>query len=148
MGLPTAWVDKIFTKMSLIYGREFIGRWEGLELSDVKTDWAHELSGFEHWPEAIAWAFQNLAPGKPPTVVEFRAICYRAPKPDRPKLPEPMADPARVSEELKKIRPLVSKMTSAGNKDWAYRIIARHDAGEKINMTCLRFAREALRLPV
>ncbi len=145
MSLPTAWVDKIFTKMTLIYGRDFMGRWEGLEMNDVKTDWAHELAGFENWPESIAWAFQNLPTAKPPTVLEFKAICYRAPKPTRQALPEPAANPERMAAELKKLRPLVAKLAITGNKDWAHRIIARFEAGEKLNLTTLRFAREALK---
>lgn len=148
MSLPTAWVDKIFTKMTLIYGRDFMGRWEGLEINDVKTDWAHELSGFENWPESIAWAFQNMPSGKPPNVLDFKAICYRAPKPSRPALPEPAANPERMAAELKKMRPLVAKMTGSGGKDWAHRIINRHEAGDRINPTTIRFAREALRIIV
>jgi hypothetical protein len=37
--------------------------------------------------------------------------------------------------------------TDRGPKAWAWRIIARHDAGEKVRPICLRFAREALQLP-
>lgn len=29
MSLPAAWIDKIFTKLTLAYGRDFLGRWEG-----------------------------------------------------------------------------------------------------------------------
>ena len=62
MSLPLPWIDKIFEKLTIVYGRDFIGRWEGLEISDVKTDWGHELSGFENWPGAISHALATLPP--------------------------------------------------------------------------------------
>lgn len=34
------------------------------------------------------------------------------------------------------------------HKGWARRLVARHEAGEKLNPTLLRFAHEALGLPV
>lgn len=144
MALPLAWVDKIFMKMTLIYGREFIGRWEGIEVADVKTDWAHEMSGFENWPEAIAWGLQNLPHGKPLTVLEFRALCYKAPKPDRPQLPEPAARVERVAEELKKLRPITEKPIRDDGREWARRIVAKHEGGAKVAPCTLRMAREAL----
>lgn len=148
MSLPLPWVDKIFSKMALVYGRDFIGRWEGLELADVKTDWGHELAGFENWPEAIAHALSILPADRPPTVLQFRELARKAPKPDRPALPEPAANPERVSAELRKLVPLLkqAKTGAVDQKGWARRIKARHDAGEKINPTSLRFAREALGL--
>lgn len=146
MSLPIAWVDKIFTKLTLLYGREFVARWEGMTIADVKTDWGHELAGFEHHPEAIHFALQNLPPEKPPTVLQFRDMARRAPAPDVPRLPEPKADPARVAAELAKLAPTKQAIALApvDHKAWAKRLIARHEAGERLNMTTLRFAREAL----
>ena len=66
MTMPSSWVDKIFQKLTLVYGRDFLGRWEGVPLEEVKDDWAHELSGYENAPAAISYALQNLPP-KPPT---------------------------------------------------------------------------------
>lgn len=143
MSLPLPWIDKIFTKLTLIYGRDFIGRWEGLEIADVKTDWAHEMSGFDQWPEAISFALSNLPPSKPPTVYEFRELCRKAPAKPMAMLPSPKANPDRVAAELAKLAPSRSRPV-ADMKDWARRIISRHEAGEKIRPLNLRFAREAL----
>lgn len=129
--LPTAWVEKIFRKLTLTYGRDFTARWEGLETADVIEDWAEELSGFAQWPEAIGWALQNMPTGKPPTVLEFRAMCFKAPKPDRPQLPEPAANPERVTAELTKLArpaPAVNAFT-----DWIPRGLARLERGEKVS---------------
>lgn len=148
MSLPLPWVDKIFSKLTLVYGRDFIGRWEGLELADVKTDWAHELAGFDNFPEGIAFALQNLPAGKPPTVLEFRAMAYKAPKPALKQIEAPKADPARVAEELRKAVAAVKKPAHNGidHKAWAKSIVARDAAGGKVRPISLRFAREALRM--
>lgn len=149
MSLPIAWVDKIFHKLTLLYGRDFIGRWEGLEIADVKTDWGHELSGFENWPEAIAHALATLPPGKPPTVMEFRDLARKAPRKDLVALPGPPADPERVAAELKKLAVITGKNGAVArrvdHKAWARNLIAREKAGEVLNMTVSRFAKEALR---
>lgn len=145
MGLPTKWVDALFTKLTLAYGRDFLGRWEGIDVSDVKTDWGHELAGFEKHPEAIAFALANL-PIKPPTVLEFRALCRRAPAPDAPRLEAPRANPERVKAELDKLAPMRARAVDVDRKDWARVILARHEAGEKLRPIQLRFAREALGL--
>lgn len=146
MSLPSAWTDKIFAKLSLAYGRDFIGRWEGIDLGDVKTDWSHELSGFDAHPEAIAYALANL-PQKPPTVIEFRAIARRAPLPDAPRLEAPKADPAKVAAEIAKQTDLKSAFAPKHNpKEWAQIIVDRAAAGDRIRPITLRFAREALGL--
>ena len=144
MSLPAKWVDALFTKLTLAYGRDFLARWEGLDICDVKTDWGHELAGFVNHPEAIAYALANL-PQRPPTVLEFRALCRRAPVKDAPKLEAPRADPARVAAELAKLAPMRSQARPViDGKDWARRLLARHDAGEKLRPIQVRFAREAL----
>ena len=99
MSLPAAWTDKIFTKLTLAYGRDFLARWEGIDLNDVKSDWSHELAGFAEHPEAIAYALANLPP-KAPSVIEFRALARRAPLPEVKLLDAPKADPARVAGSL------------------------------------------------
>ena len=92
MSLPAAWVEKIFEKLTVTYGHQFLGRWSGLDLEAVKADWAHELARFQQNPKALAYALENLPAGDPPTVLEFRAICNRRPDDPGPALPAP--DPA------------------------------------------------------
>lgn len=145
MSLPHLWVDKIFMKLTVVYGRDFIGRWEGINLADVKTDWAHELAGFEQHPESIAYALQNLVPGKPPTVLEFRALARKAPLPEHKALPAPVVTDDRLCEHLKRIVELKARAKDApGSKDWARSILGRYDAGENVRPVALRFAREAM----
>lgn len=150
MSIPATWVDKIFLKLTLVYGREFSGRWEGLTIADVKTDWAHELSGFEAWPEAIAHALATLPPGKPPTVLEFRELARKAPRKALVELPGPAADPAKVAAELAKLAALTGRkaVQAPGSKDWARRLVDRYRAGDVLRPVQVRFAHEALGLPV
>lgn len=79
MSLPIVFIDQIFAKLTLIYGRDFAGRWEGMNVSDVKADWAHELDGLDRSPQRIAYALKNLPLSKPPTVLEFRATAWKMP---------------------------------------------------------------------
>ena len=89
-------IEVVFKKLSLAYGRDFISKWEGLDMLDVKSDWCHELSGFERNPLAIKHALQNLPTSRAPNVFEFRAICQRAPEP----APAALLDSPRANPEL------------------------------------------------
>lgn len=145
MSLPLPWVDKIFEKLTLVYGQAFLARWRDLDLDAVKHDWAHELAGFEAHPAAIAHALQALPPDKPPTVLQFRDLARKAPLPELPRLESPPADAARVAAELARLAPL--RETVPGGVDhraWARKIAARHSRGERVNRTVLHFARQAL----
>lgn len=102
-------VDVVFKKLSLAYGRDFTGRWEGLDMLDVKSDWAHELSGYERNPQAIKYALQNLPASKPPTVFEFRAIAQRAPETPRQQLEAPRANPEVVHAAIRAARAALTK---------------------------------------
>lgn len=139
--LPLPWVEKIFKKLTLVYGRDFMSRWEGQEVNDVIDDWAEELAGLKNWPESITYALQNLPSGKPPTVLEFRAICFRAPKPERQALPEPVADKARVETELAKLGRPVPKVNVY--TDWIGRGLSRLEAGMKVSPSVEKIIREA-----
>lgn len=142
--LPMPWVDSIFARLGVTYGRDFLGRWDGFDLQAIKDDWAEKLAGFTRHPDAIAYALQHL-PVKAPTVVEFCAIARRAPAAPAPRLPAPAADPDRVHAELAKLA-AVRNGARPDPKDWARRILARAEAGERINRMPLLMARQALGL--
>ncbi len=143
MSLPAEWTDKIFKKLTLIYGRDFAARWEGMNIVDVKTDWSHELAGFETRPKAIAWALQNLPAAKPPTVLEFRRLANTLPAEAVPELEYAKAGQERIAQELAKLAPVRAQPLASG-KDWAHRIMARKAAGENINRFALTCAQSAL----
>jgi hypothetical protein len=146
MSLPLAWIDRIWEKLTVTYGANFLARWRDFDaqaLNAVKSDWMNELSGFERAPHAIAFALANL-PERAPNVVEFRNLCRQAPAADVPKLPEPKADPARLAAELAKLAPLREKLAAVPAKDckqWTRDILANPSGRTP---TVLQMARNAL----
>lgn len=144
MSLPAPWIDKIFDKLTLVYGQSFLRRWADIDLNAVKSDWGHELAGFAQHPHAIAWALQNLPPERPPTVLEFRLLCRRGPVEDLPRLEAPAASPDKVAAELAKLAPILKAPVERSNVDWARRIVASAESGGKVAALTLRMAREAL----
>ena len=143
MSLPDKAIDRLFQRLSATYGAAWVRQWADVPMADVKAAWAHELATFAQSLHRIAWALENLPP-KCPNAIEFKALCRQAPAPETPRLPEPKADPARVRAELAKLGARQPGELQ-DPKDWARRILARHEAGEKLSPTTLRFAREALR---
>lgn len=148
MSLPAKAIDRLFNRLAATYGAQWTRQWADLPISDIKTAWAHELAVFGSSLHRIAWALENLPP-KCPNVIEFKNLCRAAPAPEVPRLPEPKADPERVKAELARLghvrRESVSS-TKTDHKAWAKTIVARHEAGDNINPTTLRFAREALNM--
>lgn len=100
MSIPSAWIDRIFEKLTLVYGAEFLSRWKGIPLDEVKADWARELDGLENRPEAIKHALEHLPTDKAPTVLQFRELTRRAPDKGLPALPAPEVNPAAVARAV------------------------------------------------
>ena len=148
MSLPVKAVDRIFARLGATYGAAWDRAMGSAPLADVKTVWAHELAGFAPHLQSIAWALENL-PERCPNVIEFRNLCRQAPRDPEPQLPAPQADPERLRAELAKLAEVrKAAVEPVGAKDWAHRMLARVEAGERVNRTVHRFAREALGLPV
>lgn len=144
MSLPDAWVEQIFSKLTLVYGHAFLSRWDGLDINAVKADWGKELAGFQQSPRSINYALANL-PERAPTVLEFRALARRAPPEVLPRLDAPSADPKRMEEELAKLRAAANLPRGEDDRrGWARAIVARHRAGDKATPTVLRIAEECL----
>lgn len=146
MSLPIKAIDRLFERLAATYGAFWTRQWSDIPIADAKSAWAHELAGFNGQLEALAWGLENL-PEKCPNVIEFRNLCRRAPVPELPRLPEPKADPERMRRELSKlgqIKQQVLSIKTLDGKEWARRIIARHQGGFVVNAVSLRFAREAL----
>ena len=102
--LPSQWVNRIFDKLALTYGRAWIAKWDGLDPDEVKADWARELAGFDAHPDSIRYALENLPADWPPTVLGFRAIARRAPPPPLPRLEAPKANPDVAREAIRRCR--------------------------------------------
>jgi hypothetical protein len=146
MSLSNQAIDRLFTRLGATYGSQWDKSLGSAPLGDVKTLWAHELSTYANSLHRIAWALENLPP-RCPNVIEFKQICRQAPAPETLALPEPKADPERLKQELAKLADIKKAVVAdkVDHKAWAKKILARYTAGERINPTVLRFAREALR---
>lgn len=145
MSLPASWVDRIFDKLTLTYGQVFLRRWQDIDMNAVKSDWGHELDGYERFPKSIAWALQNLPPEKPPTVLEFRNLARKAPDDEAPRIEPSVAGRARIDAELARVAPILASKQPVDSRDWARRLIARHESGEfKSTRAALAMARDAL----
>lgn len=150
MSLPLQAVDRLFDRLTVTYGTAFMATCAGQNTATVKTAWAHELAAFASRDglRAIAWALENL-PERAPNVIQFRNLARQAPAAETPRLPEPKPDPERLRAELARLQPLRDAVRAGqfvDHKAWAHRIIARHDAGERVNRTALGMARSALRI--
>lgn len=108
MAMPSAWIDRIFEKLQLVYGSHFTGRWSGVSIEAVKADWAHELDGMEQHPDSIKHALQHLPIDQPPTVLQFRELCRKAPLPKHKELPAPPVNKAAADAALSKIAQVTS----------------------------------------
>lgn len=147
MSLPTRWIDEIFDRLSVAFGRDFLGRWEGIPIAKVKTDWSECLNGFVDHPEAIAFALTNLPDSRPPTAQEFRALCRQAPRIPTGLLTASKADYTVVAEQLAKMGKTVGTKVEdsrCDHKSWAKRLKAAHDSGMKLTMVQIKSYRTAL----
>lgn len=117
MPQPLTLIDQVFGKLTVRYGRDFLSRWEGLDISLVKADWAEELHGLS--TASMLYALEHLDPAKPPTVGQFRDLCLRGPSRDKPEIGWDGAPiPPRVAAELDRAK----RPQGADPKDWAHRL--------------------------
>ena len=106
-------VELIFTKCSLVYGREFLNRWAGFDMAEVKADWKRELGVLLDNPQAIKHALLHLPVDKPPTVLSFRLLCVNRPVDCARQLPAPKATPERRAAVAADLRGLRARLTGS-----------------------------------
>jgi uncharacterized protein (DUF2236 family) len=150
--LPPHWVDEIFRKLSLIYGRDFLSRWEGQDELDVKAHWSEELGGFREAGHCIKYALENMPDSKAPTVLEFRALCRKAPEAPKLALEAPQGNPGIARAALESVKPAIRKQADL---QWAHDL-KRREAGQndhtpsRVRMSSFQRQawREALGVPI
>ena len=128
--LPRQWVDRIFKKLTLMYGMDFLQRWEGIDEEEVKADWAEELGRFADAPHAIAYALQ-YAPLKPPTVREFAEITNRAPPPNLIRLPPPERKPPSAEQRARLHKTVADMLRAMGNHKAAEQSLKKAEAAAR-----------------
>ena len=70
-------IDALFDKMFLVYGSEWLKKWDGRPLTETKGAWAAELTGFT--VDQIKYALDML-PERPPNLIQFKSLCRNAPR--------------------------------------------------------------------
>jgi hypothetical protein len=139
--LPLDWVEKLFSRLAVRYGSQWLMLWEGLDMAAVKADWGNELAGLQHRPEGLRYAVDNLPPDRPPNAAQFRLLTQRAPSPAKLRqLPAPNAAAAKRVRQA-----LVGLGRPKDQRAWADRLKARHEAGEPLSVTQVAMYRAALR---
>lgn len=136
-------VDQIFAQLTTAWGRNFLAQYEGQDLQTVKGYWANTLAGLEKRPYAIAYAIDNL-PAKQMNALEFRDLCRRAPLPAVAYLPPPKPNPERARAALREIRQAFT--VEKDPLDWARKLQARDQAGERLTLAQRESYRTALKL--
>lgn len=67
-------VERLFMRMSVLYGNRFADMWAGIDLDEVKKCWSDEISVFSI--TQIAGAVEGLKKTNwPPTLPEFLTMC-------------------------------------------------------------------------
>ena len=138
MSLPAAWVDRLFQKLAVTYGRDFTSRWEGMNADDVKADWGRELAGFAQSPDSIKYGLENLPADKPPTVLQFRDLCRRMPSKAPLALPPPDPNPEVAKAAIGALKRLSG---ASGSKAWAEALKRSEEKGGRLT----KFQRDAWR---
>lgn len=145
MALPSEWVDRLFLRLSVMYGAKWAAMWDGVPLADVKDGWATALARFSG--ETLGRALENCGQF-PPTLPEFVEICRTSAVPSHhyfPALPAP--EPTRNNKAAHKAFDLAKSWTGkrkGDGRDWAREIVALHKAGQYRSHYGLDLAREAL----
>jgi hypothetical protein len=75
--VPEAWIDRIFVRLSGMYGNRFNDMWSGCAIAEVKSTWADGLSGYsvEEIRRGLA---ECMKLDWPPTLPQFLKLCRPA----------------------------------------------------------------------
>ena len=72
--LPSAWIDRLFERLSAFYGNKFLDLWRNLDAQSVRRAWAEELAGFT--PDELKRGLAACRAREwPPTLPEFMGLC-------------------------------------------------------------------------
>lgn len=74
--LPEAWVERLFDRMLLEYGRKFTDQWGGADSDTLIAHWSRELAGYSG-PELKRGVDALATRDWPPTLPEFKKLCRR-----------------------------------------------------------------------
>lgn len=141
------WIERIFARLSGIYGSEFTYKWADVDNDALKAEWADALGGFH--ADDIGAALQSCrAQPKAPNLPEFASMCRQNMNTRTTKQIPPLTPAERVAaaKVAQKVAQSMSekKENPNGRKQWAYRLMEREAKGESLPHVSKMFWREAL----
>lgn len=72
--IPESWIEKLFHKMLLEYGKKFTDQWGMVDTGEMIGHWSRELAGYT--AAEIKAGVEGLSSRSwPPTLPEFKAMC-------------------------------------------------------------------------
>ena len=75
--LPESWVERMFDRMLLEYGKKFVDQWAGADSEKLIEHWAHEMAGYNG--VEIKRGLSKLSVEEwPPTLPMFKKLCRPA----------------------------------------------------------------------
>jgi hypothetical protein len=146
--LPSAWIDRLFQRFALMYGNQWLAKWQGFDIAEVKGAWAADLAFAS--AEQIRRALDHCKGHNPhpPSCPEFVGLCkqFAPPRSTLQALPNRVKEdiPARVAEEIARF---MNRGEKRDPKDWAREILARQEAGTYPSFMGAEMAKRALGLP-
>ncbi len=143
--LPDAWIDRLFQRLSLMYGNAWSQKWAGLPLADVKAAWAADLAFAS--ADQIRRALDHCRSNNPypPSSPEFVGLCRAfAPAMDtRRALPD--YSRAEMDPQVRaEIARFLNPERKRDPKDWAREVLRLHAEGRYPHHIGVVNARRAL----
>lgn len=144
-GLPSAWIDRLFERFAVMYGRHWFDLWAGVEIDSVKAAWREDLAFASG--EQIRKALDHCRGNNkfPPTLPEFVGL-FRA---FAPAMDTSRALPDYLRAEMDplvraEIARFLNPERKRDPKDWAREILRLHAEGRYPHHIGLVNARRAL----
>ena len=148
-------IERLFSKFALMWGNQFAAMWENIPPEDIKRCWSDELSVFTIEQVGIAVDKLMAEGGKfPPSLPDFLAKCKWAAGVRPTEAQKFVSLPARLTEDkqpqewqiAKNVAQEIAKSLSVAppSRDWAYKIIGRAQAGDRVAPAVLAKARAAV----
>lgn len=140
------WIERLFSRLSAMYGASFGRQWEGTNLFEVKGVWAEKLGGFSSQNIADALKACDEKP-YPPNLPEFITFCRSAANRDRGSvmaLAHQPAISANVDFKAAQVNQIFDKPKAYDFKGWAKHLRSEYLAGVHLLPIQISMASEAL----
>jgi hypothetical protein len=112
MPLAPSWIDALFSRFEAMYGKQFIDKWQNVDMVMVKEEWADALDGMDGETIKKALNACRLNNPYPPNSPEFYQLCRQfrvASHRNVLGLPKPNYPKEKALENLAKMKQMLSE---------------------------------------